>query len=131
MGKGIGVLCVAMGISIAGCGGDDASAGAVAIITDDATDVTAPGALLEGAFEVRDGCVVVTSTDEDAIAVWPSGSEFHDDDPAVVELESGERLRLDGTRYTVGGGFAGVTPEATACATRLDIAQVWLIAPGP
>jgi hypothetical protein len=122
----IGLVAVALGVSMAACGADT-PVDAVSIITDDATDVTSPGALLDGAFEIRDGCVVVVSAEEDAIVVWPSDSEVRGSDPPIVELSSGARLRLDGTQYRVGGGFVGVTPEATDCAARLGVDQVWLI----
>lgn len=123
-----GLLCEACGDS-----SDDPAeqGGSPDIVVDDATDVTAPAALLVGRLDVEQDCVVVESDEGTTLTVWPSGTRVSDSDPFVVILQDGEEIPIDGAEQSFVGGFAGSELADSACIERLDADTVWLMASDP
>ena len=64
-----------------------------------------PAGLIEGALEVRDGCVFVAADEDRWLLLWPDGYTAQLADRRLEELdENGEFVVGEGEHFGVGGG---------------------------
>ncbi|WP_121251193.1 hypothetical protein [Nocardioides ferulae] len=99
-----GLALTALGLT--GCSAEVVESGEVAVLVGERSG-DGMDALLSGRLAVVEGCLGVTTTEDETgtVVVWPHGTDVVDDDPLTIAVPGEDDYAL-GEEIQVGGGGA-------------------------